>query len=622
MKKGLSLFLSLLMVIGIMTSVPVTVSAASVDDLTFYLNEDGTSYSVTGCDTSAEGELVIPDTYEGLPVTSIGYGALMDCRNLTSITIPDSVTSIGEAAFYYCSSLASITIPDSVVSIGDSAFYYCTSLNSITIPDNVTNLGYAVFCGCSNLASIIIPDSVTSIGNEAFWYCSSLTSITIPDSVTSIGSYAFADTEYFNTEAHWENGVLYIGNHLVAANYFDKNSFEYVGNVSGEYNIKAGTRTIAGMAFAYCINLTSITIPDSVKTIGSSAFSNCTSLASIEIPDSVISIGSSAFSNCTSLTSIEIPDSVKSIGSSAFYGCTKLTSITIPDSITSIEIDTFAGCTKLTSITIPDSVTSIGNYAFLACYALVDVYYLGSKAQWDKINIGGHNENLINADIHYTEEHIHISSSWITDTKATVYKAGSKHKECTQCGEVLKTAKIDQLKCSKPKLSKIENTEYGVKITWSKVSGADKYDVYGKTGSKGKYSKIGSTTKTYYTDKKASSGKKYYYYVKAVNETGSSSASSSKSIYHLADTTLSTPKSTKSGITLKWKKVTGADGYMVYRKTGLGSYSKIATVKGNIKVTYTDKSAKKGKKYTYKIKAYKSKTYSAYSNTKTIKDKY
>ncbi len=176
-------------------------------------------------------------------------------------------------------------------------------------------------------------------------------------------------------------------------------------------------------------------------------------------------------------------------------------------------------------------------------------------------------------------------------------------------------------KCPKPKLSKIENTADGVKITWGKTSGADKYYVYRKTSS-GKYTKIGTTTRTYYTDKKASSGKKYYYIVKALNEAGSSDASSSKSILYLADTTLKTPSSTKKGIVLKWSKVTGAEGYMVYRKTGSGSYSKIATVKGNSKVTYTDKKAKKGKTYSYKIKAYKSKTYSAYSNTKTIKDKY
>ena len=80
--------------------------------------------------------------------------------------------------------------------------------------------------------------------------------------------------------------------------------------------------------------------------------------------------------------------------------------------------------------------------------------------------------------------------------------------------------------------------------------------------------------------------------------------------------------STKSGVKLTWSKVAGAEGYKVYRKTGSGSYSDIATVKGNSKVTYTDKSAKKGKTYTYKIKAYKSGETSAFSSEKKIKDKY
>ena len=215
----------------------------------------------------------------------------------------------------------------------------------------------------------------------------------------------------------------------------------------------------------------------------------------------------------------------------------------------------------------------------------------------------------------------HVSSSWITDKKATVNKAGKKHKECTKCGEVLETATIKQLKCSKPKLKEIENTEDGIKITWGKVSGADKYYVYRKVKG-GSYSKIGTTTKTSYTDKKAKSGKKYYYYVKAVNEAGSSDSSKSLSKLYLSDPTLKTPKSTKKGVNLEWSKVKGAEGYVIYYKTGSGSYKKLTIVKGSSKVTYTHTKAKKGKTYTYKVKAYKSKTYSAYSNAKKIKDKY
>ncbi|MBR2876036.1 MAG: hypothetical protein IKC01_02760, partial [Clostridia bacterium] len=69
MRKVLSLFLAFVFAVGICASAPITANAASVDDLTFEINEDGQSYSVTGCSEDASGEIVIPSTYNGLPVT-------------------------------------------------------------------------------------------------------------------------------------------------------------------------------------------------------------------------------------------------------------------------------------------------------------------------------------------------------------------------------------------------------------------------------------------------------------------------------------------------------------------------------------------------------------------------
>jgi predicted lipoprotein with Yx(FWY)xxD motif len=139
--------------------------AASVDDLTFTLNDDGVSYSVTDCDTAAIGEMIIPSTYNSLPVTSIGNNAFYRCTSLTSITIPDSVTSIGEEAFYYCTSLTSITIPDGVTSIGGSAFFYCTSLTSATIPSRVApqlaNIGFT-----GNLLNNLFYSSIAEVLQE------------------------------------------------------------------------------------------------------------------------------------------------------------------------------------------------------------------------------------------------------------------------------------------------------------------------------------------------------------------------------------------------------------------------------------------------------------------------
>ena len=278
----------------------------------------GGSYSVTGYEGTPTA-VVIPETYEGLPVTRIGNNAFYDCSSLASVTIPSSVTSIGDYALAYCTSLASVTIPDSVTSIGGSAFDNCTSLTSVTIPDSVTSIGGSAFYNCDSLTSIVIPDSVTSMGSGAFSGCGSLESITIP----FVGA-----TKDGTSNTHFE--------YIFGASSSGSN--HYVPTSLKEVIITGGT------------------------SIGDSAFDDCTSLTSVTIPDSVTSIGSSAFSGCTSLTSVTIGNGVTSIGGSAFQGCTSLTSITIPDSVTSIGIGAFAGCTSLTSVTIGNSVTSIGDY--------------------------------------------------------------------------------------------------------------------------------------------------------------------------------------------------------------------------------------------------------------------
>ena len=348
--------------------------------------------------------------------------AFYGCESLTSIEIPDSVTSIGDYAFRFCERLTSIEIPDSVTSIGDSAFYWCSGLTSIEIPGSVTSIGDSAFRYCDSLASIEIPDSVTSIGDYAFEDCESLTSIEIPDSVTSIGVAAFFDTAYYNDTDNWEDGVLYIGNHLI----------EVTDDKSGNYAIKSGTKTIAG-----------------------SAFEDCESLASIEIPDSVTSIGYSAFRNCDSLTSVEIPDSVTSIGDYAFYDCYRLTSIEIPDSVTSIGVYAFYYCYSLTSIQIPSSVTSIGNFAFQHCDSLTDIYYNGSEEAWNVIDVEIYDENadyyfyqsmsdyvaefgpITDAHIHFNsnnqESHTHSYTSKIT-TPATCTATGTRTYTCS-CGD-------------------------------------------------------------------------------------------------------------------------------------------------------------------------------------------
>ena len=263
--------------------------------------------------------------------------------NIKDVQILDGVTTIGNFAFAECSNLINVTIPNSVTSIGENAFEFCSRLTNVNIPNSVTSIESEAFFCCSSLTSVTIPNSVTSIGEYAFSGCSSLTSVNIPNSVTSIGNYAF---------------------------------FE-------------------------CSSLTSVNIPDSVTSIGNDAFLRCSSLTSVNIPNSVTSIGGCAFSGCSSLTSVRIPDSVMSIGEGAFCACSSLTSVTIPNSVTSIGNDAFWNCSSLTSVSIPDSVTSIGDTAFYGCSSLTDIYYGGSEEQWKAITIGGNNDCLTSATIHY-----------------------------------------------------------------------------------------------------------------------------------------------------------------------------------------------------------------------------
>ncbi len=365
--------------------------------LAYKLNSSQTAYAVAGIGSCKDTDVMIPDSYKGLPVTGIEERAFKDCKSLKTVYIPDSVTSIGKFAFSDCGRLTSVTIPDSVTSIGKDAFLGCKSLTSITIPDSVTSIGSFAFSGCSsltsvtigngvktidvyvfsncyNLTSITIPNSVTYIAMGAFQNCNRLTSITIPDSVISIGSDAFCACGL--TSITIPDSVISIGS----------GAFRVCGLTS--VTIGNSVTNIGDSAFKGCTGLTSITIGNSVTNIGNSAFSGCSGLTSVTIPDSVTSIGWSAFSNCTGLTSITIPDSVTNIGNSAFYGCTGLTSITIGNSVTNIGNSAFAGCTGLTSITIPDSVTEIGGYAFSGCIGLTDIYFNGTREQWKAIRKG------------------------------------------------------------------------------------------------------------------------------------------------------------------------------------------------------------------------------------------
>ena len=129
---------------------------------------------------------------EGAGTVNLG-AVFVECTDIASVEIPDSVTFIGNSVFSDCTGLTSVTIPSSVTSIGNYAFAGCSNLTGVTFESNsqLTDIGGFAFAGCSGLTSITIPSGVTSIGQSAFDSCSGLTSINIPNSVSTIGNFAF-----------------------------------------------------------------------------------------------------------------------------------------------------------------------------------------------------------------------------------------------------------------------------------------------------------------------------------------------------------------------------------------------------------------------------------------------
>ncbi len=97
---------------------------------------------ITYCDTSATGELVVPDFIEGKPVTAIGDSAFRDCADLTAVVLPEGIKSIESYAFYGCAAQTRVLVPESVTSIGKYAFGFQTGRNKRPV---ITE-GFLLYC--------------------------------------------------------------------------------------------------------------------------------------------------------------------------------------------------------------------------------------------------------------------------------------------------------------------------------------------------------------------------------------------------------------------------------------------------------------------------------------------
>ena len=176
------------------------------------------------------------------------------------------------------------------------------------------------------------------------------------------------------------------------------------------------------------------------------------------------------------------------------------------------------------------------------------------------------------------------------------------------------------MRISDTTLTGASNITYGVQVKWSRVTGATGYIVYRKSGSGswGRIADIKSGSTVSYIDKTAASGTTYTYTVRAYNGSTMGDWHSAKSVKRLSDPKLTSASKVSGGINVRWTRVTGATGYIVYRKSGSGSWGRIADIKSGSTVSYTDRTAKAGTTYTYTVRAYNGNTMGDWSSVKVI----
>ncbi len=412
---------------------------------------------------------------------------------------------------------------------------------------------------------------------------------------------------------------------------------------------------IGSGAFRNCNSLKSINIPDTVTGIGHCAFQDCRNLTDIIIPETVTSMGCKAFDRCSSLKSIKIPKGVVCIESEVFNGCSSLSNVTIPERVTSISGYAFNKCSSLGSITIPENVTKISWNAFNECSnltiystdrAYAHTYAIEKNINWIRLkpiaisSIKG----KLSATVYTYNGTAKTPSVTMTDNGKTLkknkdYTVSYKNNNSIGIATVTVTGKgiytgtktlifkINPAKTTSFKQSATDTTT-SIKMSWAKAAGAAGYEVYRSDTKNGTYKLLKTVTTNSCTNSGLKAGSKYYYKVRAYKTVNGKKIYGSYSDVKSMITRPSAPSNVSAAAgnrkaKITWGKSSESSGYEVYMSTSKnGTYQKIKTANSSA-TSYTKTGLKKGQKYYFKVRAYKTtgtgtKVYSGWSSVKSV----
>ena len=585
-KKLTSVILAVVMMLGILTIAPLTVSAATYGDFEYTI-ENNSTCTITKYNGSA-ANVTIPSTIYGYKVCKVGDWAFSKNLNLKNITLPNSITYIGGGAFEDCAKLEHITIPNSVTYIGDCAFYGCTSLDNIVIPggaelsaqttgstfaectnlksvvieNGVTTIVQAIFENCVNLENVTIPNTVTEIYPLAFIGCTKLKSITIPKSVKTIVKSAGKTMGYYRDN---DNNYIKIADFTIKG---------YKGTAAEEYAKENGFKFIAldvSEPTSVSLNKTSLTLD----------VSKSYTLAKTVSPSNAVT----SYTWRSSNTSVATVDSNGKVTAKASGTAT-------------ITVKTSNGKTANCKVTVnlpAPQITGLANTTG------------GIKISWNKVS-GAYGYRL-----YYKP----ASGGWkrFKDTTATSFTDSGVSPNKTETYTIRCIDKngntvsgFNSNGWSKkytpvaPTISKLENTSGGIKISWNKIAGVYGYRLYYKPASGG-WKRFKDTTATSFTDSGVSPNRTETYTIRCIDKNGNTvsgfNSNGWSKKYTPVAPTISKLENTSGGIKISWNKIAGVYGYRLYYKTSSGGWKRF---KDTTATSFTDSGVSPNRTETYTIR--------------------
>ena len=557
-------------------------------------------------------------------VTSIGDSGFENCDELTTLTIPGSVKTVGNKAFYECESLSNVSIENGVERIRERAFYE-TAVKNIILPDSVTAIGREAFKNCRSLASVTIGNGVETVPGSAFSSCSGLRTIKIGRNLKTVEANAFTGLSnipeifFAGSEAEWKNITIDKTNDMIL-----RATMYYNADITHEHSYTA-----------------QVTTPATCTQSGVKTFTCDCGRIYTEV---IAATGHNPSSWIIDKAATCTADGRKHKQCTAC--ATVLDSETTPASEHSFTNEVTAA-----------TCTSVG-YETKTCRNCGECYFVRvipakghTPSGWktDSVREIRYKDCTVCGELLEAEkitECVHRFVSEVTDPTCTAN--GFELKTCADCGETrfvrVIAAKGHALKTT---VTPATQNESGLSVTSCKVCGMitkatlikriasvslsrTAFTYNGKVqtptvvvkDSAGKVLKY----KTDYTISYASGRKNPGQYSVKVTFKGNYSGTKTLTFTIAPGTpTLKAVAGTRK-VTLSWNKQNGATGYLLYMATSKnGKYTKIATLKGNTKVSYTKTGLTKGRYYYFKVIAYKTvgstNLYGAYSSVRYVKVK-